>query len=158
MNNATFAGRLGRDAELRHTQNGDPVVSFSLAVDEYAGKNERRTLWVDCSMWGKRAESLVQYLAKGAPVTASGQVGVRAYESRGETRPVLTLRVSELTLMGGKSDGQTPRHSSANDRPQSRDTPTHRRDISGDTGTGPVEHADDFQSDDIPFITARGIW
>ena len=105
MNNATFAGRIGCDAELRHTQNGDQVVSFSLAVDEYAGKNERRTLWVDCSMWGKRAESLAQYLVKGASVAVSGQVGIRTYESRGETRPVLTLRVSELTLMGGKSDG-----------------------------------------------------
>lgn len=142
MNNATFAGRIGRDAELRSTRDGKSVANFSLAVDEYAGQNERKTLWVDCSMWGERAAKLAQYLTKGTPVAVSGQVGIRTYESNGETRAALTLRVSEVTLLGGRADG--------NDREgeRTRQQNTQRQQRTQETRQAPP--ADDFE-DDIPF-------
>lgn len=134
MNNATFAGRIGRDAEVRHTSGGKPVAGFPLAVDEYAGQGEKKTLWVDCSMWGERAEKLAQYLAKGVPVAVSGQVGLRTYESNGQTKASLTLRVAELTLLG-KAEGreQAPGRTANKSKQTAQQAP-----------------ADDFE-DDIPF-------
>jgi len=100
MNNATFAGRIGKTAELRNAA-GSTVAGFSLAVDEYA-KGERKTLWVDCSLWGTRAEKLAQYLVKGASVVVSGQVGIHTYEAASGPGSKLVLRVNEVTLIGGK--------------------------------------------------------
>lgn len=102
----TIAGRIGRDAETRHTGSGKAVTNFSVAVDEYAGAGERNTLWVSCAMWGERGEKLAQYLAKGASVTVSGNAGVRTYEGKDGTRAEMTLNVREITLQGGKESGQ----------------------------------------------------
>lgn len=114
MNQAHFAGRIGRPAELRHTPNGKAVAGFSLAVDERKG-GEKSTLWIDCSVWGDRAEKLAGYLTKGTCIAVAGEVGVRTYEARdGSTRSTLTCNVRELTLLGGKRDESThhaePRH------------------------------------------------
>ncbi len=141
MNNATFAGRIGRDAEVRHT-NDKAVANFSLAVDEYAGKGERKALWIDCSMWGERAEKLAQYLTKGASVAVSGRVGMRTYESNGETRATLTLRVAEVTLLGGK-DKDNGQVGSATPPQRQQAKPTSASSTRG-------EPPADFD-DDIPF-------
>lgn len=101
MNTGHFAGRIGRDAELRYTQSGKQVAGFSLAVDERRG-GEKSTLWIDCSIWGERAEKLAGYLSKGTSVAVAGEVGVRTYEKRdGGMTASLTLNVRELTLLGG---------------------------------------------------------
>lgn len=104
MKNVTIAGRIGRSAELRRTQGGDPVASFSVAVDDRSGK-EKATMWFDCSVWGKRAESLSQYLTKGTAVCVSGDLGTR--EHNGKT--YLTVRVNDVTMLGGgeRSGGQS---------------------------------------------------
>lgn len=145
MNNATFAGRLGRDAETRFTQAGDPVTGFSIAVDERR-KGEKTTLWVDCSIWGERGEKVAQYLTKGTPVAVSGQVGVRTYQANGETRATLTLRVAELTLLGSASDGERQ------ERPAGRgEERAPARDASR-PAPAPQPSADEpFPDDDIPF-------
>lgn len=89
-----IAGNVGRDAELRTTQNGDKVLGFSLAVDN--GKDKPAT-WVDCSVWGKRAESLNGHITKGKKLTVSGRPSVRAHEGKG----YLGVSVDQLTFMGG---------------------------------------------------------
>lgn len=104
MFNVTLAGRLGRDAELRATPNGDPVCGFSVAVDIRKGQ-EKSTQWVECSIFGKRGEALAQYLTKGTCVTAIGALQVREYQKRDGTHGVaVECRVSEITLQGGKRD------------------------------------------------------
>ena len=146
MNNATFAGRLGRDAEVRHTQSGQSVTGFAIAVDEYAGKGERRTLWVDCSMWGERGEKLAQHLTKGSAVAVSGQVGIQTFDGRNGPQSKLTLRVSDVTLLGGKQEWRAPARDSF-------ETPTGAG-ARTQSGTGPVEHTSDGFDDDfdsIPF-------
>lgn len=102
MKNVTIAGRLGKNAELRRTQSGDPVLSFSVAVDDGYGQN-KRTLWFDCSVWGKRGESLADHLRKGSAVAVSGDLSTREYEGK----TYLTVRVNELTLQGGKQERQS---------------------------------------------------
>lgn len=96
MKNITIAGRLGKDATLRRTQSGDPVLGFSVAVDHRAGK-EKQTVWFECALWGKRGEALAQYLTKGTSVCVSGDLGTREYEGK----TYLQVRADQVTLVGG---------------------------------------------------------
>lgn len=96
MKALTIAGGIGKDAVTRTTNNGDKVTGFSVAVDERAGQ-EKRTLWFDVSIWGKRGEALAQYLTKGSKVAVSGELSTREHEGK----TYLTLRASEITLQGG---------------------------------------------------------
>jgi single-strand DNA-binding protein len=96
MKTISIAGRIGRDAETRRTQNGDPVTSFPVAVDD--GYGERKsTIWFDCALWGNRGNNLAQHLTKGAAISLSGEFGKREHEGK----TYLTIRVNELTLQGG---------------------------------------------------------
>ena len=104
MNVGMFAGRLGKDAELRSVngrEGATPVANFSIAVDVGWGQN-KETLWVECALWGKRAESLSRFLVKGKQVTVSGDLGLRQWEGKeGKAGASLTLNVQRLTLQGG---------------------------------------------------------
>lgn len=100
MNVFTASGNIGRDAEVR-SAGGTSVAGFSLAVKSGYG-DKAQTVWVDCSLWGKQAESgLVQYLKKGQFVVVTGELGTREHEGK----TYVTLRVSNVTL-GGKQDAQ----------------------------------------------------
>jgi single-strand DNA-binding protein len=101
MNVGTFSGRIGRDAELRHAANGDAVSNFSLAVD-VGTKSNPKTLWIDCVLWGKRAEGLTPYLQKGGKLTAHGRVDLSEYVKKdGTPGAKLQLTVNEIDLHGG---------------------------------------------------------
>lgn len=104
MKSLTIAGRLTKDAVTREA-GSDKVTGFSVAVDDRSNK-EKSTLFFDCSMWGKRGETLAQYLTKGTSVTVAGDLGTREYEGK----TYLTLRVNDVTLQGGKQSGERPDH------------------------------------------------
>lgn len=136
MNNITVAGQLGRDAETRYLPNGDAVCNFSVADSQ--GK-EKATIWWRCSLFGKRAESLAQYLTKGQAVTVSGTVTEREYQKDGATIKAQEIRVSDIALQGGRKEsaGIAPHPASARAAP----APAPR-------ASGGFEDMDDG---DIPF-------
>jgi single-strand DNA-binding protein len=135
MNTLTIAGRLGRDAELRYTQGGKPVLGFAVAVDKRGPGGEKGTEWVDCSLWGDRGEKLAEYLTKSKVVAVSGEAGVRAYMGKdGKPVAALTLRVIELTLLGGGSE--------AGERPQRQ---------AGGAAKPAGAPAPEFDGMDVPF-------
>ena len=102
MNSICIAGQLGKDAELRFLQNGDPVAGFSVADSQ--GK-DRPTTWWSCSLFGKRAESLAPYLLKGQSVTVTGTVTEREYvDKEGNKRKSMDVRVNDVALQGGKRE------------------------------------------------------
>lgn len=103
MKSITIAGRVGKDAELRRTQNGDAVASFSVAVDDGWG-DRKTTVWFDCSIFGKRAEKVPDLIRKGTALTLVGDLGTR--EHNGKT--YLTVRVNDFTLQGGKPSDRAP--------------------------------------------------
>lgn len=105
MKAITIAGGIGKDAETRQTQNGDSVTSFSVAVDDRQGQ-EKRAIWFDCAIWGKRGTTLAQYLTKGSKVAVSGELSTR--EHNGKT--YLTVRAEQVTLLGGGQRDDSPRH------------------------------------------------
>lgn len=116
MNVLTFTASLGKDAEMRYTPKGDAVTSFSAAMNSGYG-DKKVTTWVNCTLWGKQAEALAPYLKKGTQAAISGEVELREWTGKdGSTGKSLELRVSSLTLIGGKpkDDGQ----SQSNNAPQ----------------------------------------
>lgn len=98
-----IAGNIGKDAEVRTTGGGDKVAGFSVAIDNGKDRsgNKRDSTWVDCSLWGKRAESLAPYLRKGGKVTVTGRPTVREHNGKA----YLGLSVDDITLQGTKSGG-----------------------------------------------------
>jgi single-strand DNA-binding protein len=99
MKSITIAGNIGKDAEVRSTQGGDKVTGWTVAVEDRTGK-EKSTIWFDCTLWGKRGESLAQYLTKGSKVCVSGELSKREHDGK----TYLTVRAEQVTLMGGKPD------------------------------------------------------
>jgi single-strand DNA-binding protein len=101
VNNITVAGGLTRDAEMKYLQNGDAVCSFSVADSE---GRDKPTIYWSCSMFGKRAESLAQYLLKGNKVTVTGKVTERSYtDKNGQEKKVMDVRVNDIALQGSSS-------------------------------------------------------
>jgi single-strand DNA-binding protein len=95
----TIAGTVGKDAVLRTTQGGEPVLNFSMAVDngKDAQGNKRDATWFDCSIWGKRATALQNHIAKGSKLTLSGRPTARAHDGKA----YLGMTVNELSFQGG---------------------------------------------------------
>ena len=107
MNVITIAGQLGRAAEVKHLNSGDAICNFSIA--DSMGK-DKGTIWWNCSLFGKRAESLAQYLVKGQAVTVSGTVSEREWTDKdGAKRKSMDVRVNEVALQGGRRDSDEPR-------------------------------------------------
>jgi single-strand DNA-binding protein len=132
MNSITIAGQLGKDAEVRFLANGDPVASFSVADSQ--GK-DKPTIWWNCSLFGKRAESLTQYLTKGQSVTVTGSVTEREWtDKEGMKRKSTDVRVNDIALQGGRKDDATQ-------APAQQKRPAQRQASSGGV---PFD-------DDIPF-------
>lgn len=103
MNSITITGQLGKDAEIRHLPKGDQVAQFSVADSQ--GK-DKPAIWWNCSIFGKRAESLAPYLTKGQSVTVIGQVTEREWQDKeGNKRKSMDIRVVDVALQGGKKTG-----------------------------------------------------
>ena len=125
MNNWNFTGNIGKDAEQRYTPSGDAVLQFSVGVKSGYG-DKASTTWARCAMWGKRGEAVAQYLTKGQLVGISGEVTLREFTDRdGQKRSSLEVRVNDLSLLGGKRDGEqsAPRSESAPTQNQQRSAP-----------------------------------
>jgi single-strand DNA-binding protein len=104
MNVITIAGGLGRDAELKYLNNGDPICNFSVADSQGRDKG---TIWWSCTLFGKRGEALAQYLTKGQSVTVVGTVTEREWTDKTDTkRKSMDVRVSEIALQGGRKDAE----------------------------------------------------
>jgi single-strand DNA-binding protein len=101
--------RIGRDAELRYASTGDAVLSLALAFT-YGRKGEdgnRPTQWVEAALWGKRGETLAQYLTKGSQVVAYLEdVHIQTYEGKNGTASKLVAKVADLELVGGSAPKQ----------------------------------------------------
>jgi single-strand DNA-binding protein len=100
MNVIAVSGNLAKEAQVRYLPNGDPVANFTVA--DNMGKDKGAIFW-NCQLFGKRAESLSQYLVKGLPVTVTGNLTERAYtDKNGVERKSMDLRVADVALQGGK--------------------------------------------------------
>lgn len=112
MNSISISGSLGKDSERRALGDGTPVLSFSVA--DSMGR-DKGTIWWNCSMFGKRADSLQEYLTKGQSVTVIGTITEREYTNKdGQKVKAQDVRVNDVALQGGKRDAApAPRQNNA---------------------------------------------
>lgn len=104
INNVTISGNLTRDPELRNTATSS-VLAFSVAVNERVndgGEWKDRPNYIDCVMFGKRAESLSRIMAKGAKVAVSGKLRWSQWEKDGQKRSKVEVVANEVELMAKK--------------------------------------------------------
>ena len=127
MNVICITGNLGKDAELKAMQDGTPVLKFSVADSQ---GRDKPAIWWSADLFGKRAETLAQYLKKGQQVTVTGTLSEREYEGK----KYQTIRVNDVALQGGRPAGEQPVQRQAAQQPQSH-------------GGG-----FDDMGDDVPFI------
>jgi single-strand DNA-binding protein len=102
-------GHLGRDPEMRYTQSGVPVTSFSVATtrkwSNANGEQQEKTTWFRITCWRKLAELTAQYLKKGRLVLVEGDIDASAFTDReGNVRASLELTATNIKFLGGRSD------------------------------------------------------
>lgn len=96
------------------------MCNFAVAVKSGYGQNEQ-TVWIDCALWGKQAESrLHEFLVKGQQVAISGELGTREYDKDGQTKTAITCRVGSISLIGKRDDNQSQQGGYQQKAPQSR--------------------------------------
>jgi single-strand DNA-binding protein len=154
LNGVILIGRLTQDPELRYTNSGTAVASFSLAVDRprpnQAG--ERETDFINIVVWQKQAELCAQYLHKGRLAAVDGRLQIRAYENREGQKVRVAEVVAETVRFLDRADQAS--QSTAGTR-----SSTQSSAPSGDRMTPRFEEdpfADDSQmvdisDDDLPF-------
>ncbi len=136
MMKLVLIGNVGNAPEMKYTANGDAILRFNVASNsrEKDAQDEYRdvTEWVRCTLFGKRAESLSQYIVKGTRVYVDGRLSARPWTDReGVVRSGLELMVGEIELVGSKPQDQQPVTQTAT-RQQTASTPVGYDDELGD--------------------------
>ena len=110
FNKVLLIGNLTRDPELKHTPSNQAVASIGLAVNRnYTtkdGEKREETTFVDCEAWGRQAEVMSQYLAKGRPVMIEGRLKLDQWQDKdGNNRSKLRVVVENFQFLGGRGEG-----------------------------------------------------
>ena len=125
INHVTLSGNLTRDPELRSTQSGMNILNFGMAVNDRrrngaTGEWEDYANFVECVLFGSRAEFLSRTLHKGSKVAVVGKLRYSSWENeQGQRRSKLEVVVEDLDFMSPKQDGQpAPRQAPQRDPQQ----------------------------------------
>src|SRR6266480_3683987 len=110
LNKAMIIGRLGKDPEVRYTQGGQAVASFSVATDHKwtnkSGEKQEKTEWHRVKAWGKLAELAGEYLAKGRQVYVEGRIETSEYTDKEGVKKYSTeIVANEIQFLDSKGDG-----------------------------------------------------
>ena len=104
MNKAILMGRLTRDPEMRQTQSGKAVVSFSIAVGRRFQKDQ--TDFIECVAWNNTAEFICKWFQKGSMIAVVGSIQTRTWEDQNQNKRKITeIVVDEAYFSGEKSGG-----------------------------------------------------
>ena len=110
INRVLISGNLTRDPELRATAGGTQVLSFGVAVNDRR-RNPQTNEWedypnfVDCTMFGNRAEAVARYLSKGSKVAIEGKLRYSSWERDGQRRSKLEVIVDEIEFLSRGQQG-----------------------------------------------------
>lgn len=131
INKVIATGNLTRDPELRVTATGTPVLGFGIAINERR-KNAQTQQWedypnfVDCTMFGARAESVSKYLSKGMKVAIEGKLHWSQWERDGQKRSKIEVFVEEIDFMyGSKNQSQNQMQNAPAQLPQTQQVTVH---------------------------------
>ncbi len=102
-----LTGNLGKDAEMRFTPTGTPILNFSLPIDIGFGE-KKETMWVRCAMFGERAQKLAEHLTKGKGVQVVGEFRMPTiYEGKNGNTVNMDFNVNQLSFVGGAKDASS---------------------------------------------------
>ena len=158
LNKVMLIGRLTRDPETRHTQGGNSVTNFGLAVNRtYRRKDSdeqvEETTFVDIEAWGKTGETFARYMKKGRQAYVEGRLKLDTWEKDGQKRSKLTVVMEEFQFLdsgggGGSAEGGARRPMPARTPAVANSGPT-----AGAAAAPDVTPQDDYAKfdDDIPF-------
>jgi len=104
INNVTVIGRLVSTPDLKYTKTGTAMLRLSIANNTGFG-DKQYTNFIDCTYWGKGAEAVSKYLAKGKQIAIQGELRQNTWEQDGQKRSKLEINVTYLQLLGGKTEG-----------------------------------------------------
>lgn len=118
INRVVISGNLTRDPEVRTTQSGMPVMSIGVAVNDrrrnsQTGEWEDHANYIDCTMFGNRAQNVSQYLSKGSKVTLEGKLRWSQWERDGQKRSKIEVIIDDLDFASPRGSGQGGYDSSA---------------------------------------------
>lgn len=112
INKCTFIGNIGKDPELKQTEAGHKVTSFSIACarrfkNKQTGEIKEETDWIPILAWDTLAEMICKYARKGTQVYIEGEFRTRSYEAEGsgEKRYVTEILAKDFKLLGRKPEG-----------------------------------------------------
>ena len=111
LNKVMLIGRLGKDPEIRYSQQGTAVVNFSIATseqwtDKNTGDRQEKTEWHNIVVFGKQAEISEKYLSKGSQIYIEGRLQTDKYEKEGQTHYMTKIVAANFQFLGGKQDAQ----------------------------------------------------
>ena len=105
FNRVILIGRLTRDPEKSYTTTGTAVAKFGFATSNGFGEN-KKTVFVDITTWGKQAEFVTTYFTKGKEILIEGRLDFDTWESKeGEKRSKLYVTAEKVSFAGGKAEG-----------------------------------------------------
>ncbi|MCA9272982.1 MAG: single-stranded DNA-binding protein [Phycisphaerales bacterium] len=150
-NKVLLMGNLTRDIELRQLPSGASIATIGLAVNErYKDKNDQwveRANFIDCEMFGRRAEVMAQYLSKGSPVFIEGRLRLDTWQDKndGSNRSKLKVVVENFEFVGGGQGG-----GGGGGGGGGRSSGPSRQPAGQQAG-GYDDYAEQVSPDDIPF-------
>ncbi len=102
INTVVVSGNLGQDPEIRYFESGNSVTTLSLAVSGYS-KGEKTTDWIDCKLWGKPGETVVNYCRKGSKIGVTGKLTQEKWQTAdGSNRSKLVVVGFQVELLDPK--------------------------------------------------------
>ncbi len=159
LNKVQIIGRLGKDPELRYTQSGSPVCSFSVATDEsYTGQDGNkvdRVEWHKISCFQRQAENCANFLKKGSLVYVEGSLATRKYQDQqGQDRYVTEIKAQRVQFLDRKGDGQggaDQPQGAPRQQPAARGNAQRQQPPQAQDDLGPRFPSEASNMEDVPF-------
>ena len=146
INKAILMGRLTRDPELRHTNSGTPVCSFSIAINNGYGENQS-TDFINCVAWNKQAEFVERNFSKGKMIIVVGRIQTRTWEGAdGKKNYATEVVANEVSFGESKRSSDEGGSGFGFERSESMSDMPSMPDALSDSGFIPQE-----TDDDLPF-------
>ena len=147
-NLVVIAGRLTKEPELKQTQSGMPICSFTVAINRKAkrGEQDRQTDFISCKAFEKQAEFLTRYFHKGSSISVTGRISSGAFtDQEGNKKYVTEVIANEILFVDGAKDGQNGQNGQSASGEQSEYNPY------GSSGGDDGSFSQIASGEDLPF-------
>lgn len=160
LNKVFLMGNLTRDPQLRYLPNQTAVADFGLAVNrrwrDQQGQDREEVTFVDCTAWGRQAETINQYCQKGKGLFIEGRLKLDSWEDKqgGGKRSKLSVVIENFQFIGGRDGGGQGGGHQGGDEGDQRPRQAPRRGPSpqqSQQAQPPIDQEEHFKEDDIPF-------